>query len=563
MRRLGTFVPFVLFACQPAPAGPTLCPDFIGVGECSMTTARWCGPMDEGNPPSTLDCSTQGGACMMAGDFGAWCAVPEGHTCAAPDQTHASYYACGDHNGASPQLACDLDKGCVQSSNATCDPTMAAPYCDLDKLIVDCTPWGQPVQRQCKELGATGCAAGKCVGVPMGGDCSPQVGCADALTCNAMTHKCDFEEAPHPAVAQVVSNGGHVLAHPRVMTISWATDPRGPILDQLAQELTQTSYWATTTSEYGVGPLTVATPVHLTDAIPMTYTDDEFTKLIAQNTSGTSPPWGPPDRSTIYIIAIPPEVTFDDHGEKCCSTFGGYHSETIVNGVSVPYAIACACAGFNGKETTDVTDLTVGASHELIEAATDPYTNTNPAFIGADDDHMIWTMLTMSGEVGDMCELNSDANIIPAGGQLMVQRTWSNKAAAAGQNPCVPSTGTYYGTEPVLPDTASLPDYFGNVTKTKVVKIAKYDTATIDLPIFTSDISGPVNVIVYDGLYYYYGDNKLLDLKLDRSVGNNGDVLKLSITPNGFDTQLKASVFVVEAHWEGGMSMAMGVVAPP
>jgi hypothetical protein len=560
MRRLATFISFLLFACQPAPTGPTLCPDFIGVGECSMTTARWCGPMDEGNPPTSLDCSTQGGACMMAGDFGAWCAVPEGHACAASDQTHANYYACGDHNGPSASLACDLDKGCIQSS-AVCNSTMTAPYCDLDKLIVDCTPWGQPVQRQCKELGATGCAAGKCVGVPMGGACDAQLGCADALTCNAMTHKCDFEEAPHPAVAQVVSGGGHVLAHPRVMTISWSTDPRGPILDQLAQELTQTSYWAATTSEYGVGPLTVATPVHLTDAIPMMYTDTEFTNLIVQNTTGTNPPWGPPDTNTIYIIAIPPEVTFDDQGAQCCGAYGGYHSETRVNGVRVPYAIACACAGFNGKETTDVTDLTVSASHELIEAATDPYVMSQPAFSGADDDHAVWTLIT-SGEVGDMCEFNTDANIIPADGQLMVQRTWSNLAAAAGQNPCVPSTGTYYGVEPVLPDTGSLPG-FGGATKTKVVKIAKDTTGTIDLPLFTSNISGPFNVIVYDGIYQYFGGDKLLQMKLDRSTGNNGDVLKLSITPTGFDSQLKADVFIVEAHWQGGMSMAMGLVMPP
>jgi hypothetical protein len=161
-----------------------------------------------------------------------------------------------------------------------------------------------------------------------------------------------------------------------------------------------------------------------------------------------------------------------------------------------------------------------------------------------------------------MCEFNTDAEIIPADGQLTVQRTWSNKAAAAGQNPCVPATGTYYGTEPVLNDSVTL-SFFGGSSKTRGVKIAKNTTGTVDLPLFASGISGPFTVVAYDGIYNYFGGDKTLELKLDRNTGNNGDVLKLSITPTAFDPDLKAGIFVVEAHWQGGMSLAMGMVAPP
>ena len=40
-------------------------------------------------------------------------------------------------------------------------------------------------------------------------------------------------------------------------------------------------------------------------------------------------------------------------------------------------------------------------SHELVEAATDPFPASDPAFYGADQANLVWT-LTTGGEVADM-----------------------------------------------------------------------------------------------------------------------------------------------------------------
>jgi hypothetical protein len=550
---------FAVSCGQPQPSG--ICPQFKAGGECSETTAKWCDATTDGLPPATLDCSSVGGTCAFNAELGAWCAVPMGAPCVAQNQTRAQYYYCGDKNGAVSGAACDIDKGCVEST-AVCDKNMTAAYCDLDKLVVACTPWGQPVQRQCKDLGAVGCAEGACVGVPMGGDCGPQLNCVYGLTCNAMTNKCDFEPGYHPAAPQVVTKHGPTLAHPKVMTISFASDPRGMILDSFVQELSTTTYWGITTSEYGVGPLVPRTPVHLPDPIPMTWSDTDVNNLIAANTTGANPAWGQGDPNTIYLFLVPPNVPFGDPQQgECCNAFDGYHSEAYSGNITVPYAIACACAGFDGTKTTDVDNMTVGASHELVEAATDPYPFTRPAYTGADTDHYAWTILT-EGEVGDMCEFNPDMGVIPSDGTFLVQRTWSNAAAAAGLNPCVPAPAAYASASPVLPDVGML-RWTSNVT-TRVVKIAVGQTGVVELPVFTSAPMSAVKVKVYDGLYYYYGGEQNLMMTLDRSTANNGDSLKLSITPSAFDVDLKADIFVVETDFgNGNTSLAFGVVEPP
>ena len=166
----------------------------------AVALALACNPavMPPPDPCASVDCTGSGGVCSEGGPLDAWCAVQSGKTCVAPSGSQQPYYYCGDRHGPSPGMACDVDKGCITSS-AVCVSGMTNSYCDLDTLVVTCTPWGQPVTRDCKALGATTCAQGACVGVAAGGACGPQLGCAAGLTCNGATLTCDFEEALHPA----------------------------------------------------------------------------------------------------------------------------------------------------------------------------------------------------------------------------------------------------------------------------------------------------------------------------------------------------------------------------
>jgi hypothetical protein len=83
--------------------------------------------------------------------------------------------------------------------------------------------------------------------------------------------------------------------------------------------------------------------------------------------------------------------------------------------------------------TLGVDEVTTTAAHELIESATDPY---EPA---ADEGWYVdqalpdpWYLI--AGEVADLC----DGEDLIKSGSFTVQRSYSNTAAAAGKNPCVP-----------------------------------------------------------------------------------------------------------------------------
>ena len=147
-------------------------------------------------------------------------------------------------------------------------------------------------------------------------------------------------------------------------------------------------------------------------------------------------------------------------------------------------------------------------SHELDEAATNPFVNSQPAFGQVDDPHTIWDIGTFGGEVADMCQNNSDSNYTPPGSTYMVQRSWSNAAAKAGTNPCVPvpATGPYFNSYPTLPDmvtlTAGSPS--GGPITTEGVKIPVGQSRTIDVVLHSeAATSGPWTVAVQDLSQYY------------------------------------------------------------
>ena len=250
---------------------------------------------------------------------------------------------------------------------------------------------------------------------------------------------------------QVVTLGGPVLTNPKVLPILYSTDPGASDVVAFLQELASTSYWGETTSEYGVGPLTVLPPVTLTTPPPTTITDAALEASLANNTSGPSPSWGAADPNTIYLFVLPTGLIEKDAEGACCTDYDGYHYEASAGGVSVPYAISCACPMFDGPGVTDLQERTVDMSHELVEAATDPFPDSAPAYTQEDDADIVWTLVT-DGEVADMCEFNDDANIIPPGSTYMVQRTWSNLAAQQFDNPCVPvvTTTPYLNSFPQL-----------------------------------------------------------------------------------------------------------------
>jgi hypothetical protein len=353
-----------------------------------------------------------------------------------------------------------------------------------------------------------------------------------------------FQPASHPKLPQVVTLGGPVLTAPKVLPIAYASDSGTTDIKAFLQEFSSSAAWTAETSEYGVGKMTVLPPVTVSGTAPSKISDSMLQQMIGTNTSG-SKPWGTLDAKTIYLFVLPEGTNESDGSGSCCSEFDGYHSDAVVGSTVVPYAVACACPAFAGSQLTTLQGRTVAISHELVESATDPYPNRQPAYVQEDNDDIVWTLVT-DGEVADMCEFNDDANIIPAGATYMIQRSWSNAAAARGDNPCVPSVTTtpYLNSFPMLSrisDDALQP---GLATLGLNIPIGKKMTIPITLS-SAAATSGTWTVKAYDYDQAVAGTTAGLALSLDKSTGRNGDTLQLTITPKVADPQIAGEAFLI------------------
>jgi hypothetical protein len=330
-----------------------------------------------------------------------------------------------------------------------------------------------------------------------------------------------FVPAAHPPAPVVENLGGLVLAAPKVLPILYAWDSDLADIQAFLEEMTKTTYWGETTSEYGVGPLTMRSAVVLQADVPATQADLEA--LISANTTGAEPAWGEVDPSTIYLFVLPECKTFQG-----ADGFSGpsYHYETTVGAVSVAFAVSCP------NTVDDLTELqarTAGISHELIESATDPLEASNPAFHQEDPDDVFWTEAT-GGEVADMCEDVKGAFIVPDGGTYTVQRSWSNAASKARKNPCVPppANSLAFGASPARETVTWM--LAGMPTPTQGIVLPVGETRTIDVTMWSSaPMPGPWTVTPYDYSEFVGDGLPNLELTLDADTGKNGDVLKLTV----------------------------------
>jgi hypothetical protein len=349
----------------------------------------------------------------------------------------------------------------------------------------------------------------------------------------------DVYPAPHPVPPKVVSSGGPVMKAPKIYPVFFDGD--SPSATAAAKDLIDkigaSQFWADNTAEYGVGPATSAPPIVLSEMAPATIDDLSIQKWLADKLNADDPAFPKPDDNTLLAIYYPAgtQISFSGTQDVSCQSFGGYHFDIVLdaahNNQRVVYAVMPRCPGFLPK--TPVEDiLTAATSHELIEAATDPLPDLDPAFTTTDDDHYYWTFAVGVAEIGDMCALNLSAYVnVPELGHL-VQRAWSNKAAAAGHNPCVPQFPgeVYFNAAPVLPDELTI-NVGGQPVKVHGVQVPVGTSKTIEVDLFSdAKTKGPFKVSAYDYAALYGVGTPKLKFEFDKNTGVNGEKLNLTIT---------------------------------
>jgi hypothetical protein len=230
-----------------------------------------------------------------------------------------------------------------------------------------------------------------------------------------------------PAGAHLTYYGGPVISSVKIYTVFWGSSvPNQSDLNQFYTDITKSAYFdwlseyntpSQTIGEGSFGGSVVDTSPpsgNVTDA----QIQSEITKLI---NAGKLPA---NDANNLYMVHFPAGVTITmADGSQSCVVFCAYHGTYTLNGKDVFYGVmpdlSGGCAGGCGTNPTKLQNQTEVASHEMIEATTDPavgLATTNGPPLG-------WYDQT-NGEIGDIC--NGQAGQV---GNWTVQKEFSNAAS--------------------------------------------------------------------------------------------------------------------------------------
>jgi hypothetical protein len=304
------------------------------------------------------------------------------------------------------------------------------------------------------------------------------------------------------------------------------------------------SWFSGAVSEYGIGALTVLPAIKMTDVAPTTDTDP------ASFLQGklSDPAFANVTPSTILAIFYPSTTPL---GGSCAAQkygFGGYHDSFRNGSNDQPYAVMAECANF-GPIVSALDMVTVAASHEIIEACTDPTPQSNPAYVGLDNSGAGFAMSALlqgNAENGDMCAINDGFGRGDASYPFLLSRGWSNKAATAGNmDPCEPDIRPgqpFVGAYPTMPDTVSIQGASG-----PGVVIPVGQSKTVDVGLFTFEPTPDFTVVARQAIEV---NPPTLTFAWDKTTGNNGDTLHLTITSvsqgkGGYET------FAIQAYLPG------------
>jgi hypothetical protein len=301
----------------------------------------------------------------------------------------------------------------------------------------------------------------------------------------------------------------------------------------------------------------------VSDAVQATVTDGGVAEGGASDAGAPDPTWPPAtvgangQAQTIYALYIPPSTAVTDPGTgtSFCSLGGfGYHDEVFAGSVGVAFAVTLQCPSVTVAANEET------AAHELVEAATDPYVeSTDLGYVHFDADHVAWDLYTQfNDELADACQNWQDSYEQESGSfPYWVQRSWSNTAAVAGHDPCVPAAaGAYHGMT-LFPSqestvTVNAVALGGAMTSTHGFKATVGQPLTFQVGYF-SDASAAPWTISYDFPADLYTDmggplgNGKAKVTIDQTSGQNGDKANVTLTVS---TKGGAGFHVMAITWD-------------
>jgi hypothetical protein len=239
-------------------------------------------------------------------------------------------------------------------------------------------------------------------------------------------HSADKVSSSAPAGAHLTFFGGPVLKNVSVHPVFWNSSTqfqsntnafyKGVTASRLYDMLAQYSAIGRGTGVNGI--LDNRATASVTDAALHT----ELNRLF---TAGSLPL---PNANNYYPIHFPAGMTITaPDGSRSCVQFCAYHGTYVRNGVNVNYGVmpdqGGGCAGGCGNNAQRVNNMFSVASHELVEATTDPAVGLATVF----GPPLAWYDRTF-GEIGDICNAQQGTTVGGDGVTYVVQTEFSNSA---------------------------------------------------------------------------------------------------------------------------------------
>jgi len=356
-----------------------------------------------------------------------------------------------------------------------------------------------------------------------------------------------------PDVPTITNHDGSVLSSAKIVTIVWTADPNYKTYESFSDAIGTSDFWKAATSEYGAGPARSGGHVEIATTPPASFdtstANDEIDAFIVKGVKGApANGWPVPDDQTLYVLYIPEATAILDQGVDACAQNVGYHTET--QGVAAhPHVVYGVVAEkCHDAMTTVVDNATETAAHEIVEAATDPHTDTDLAWTGFDVDHYVWELFQeRQDENADACEFFPDSYYKDAQLGASMQRIWSNQSALAGKNPCVPEDRAtpYFNVTPLAQEFITTTGTTGKLRRSKGFQVPVGSTKTIDVGFFSDAPTDAWTLTAKEGDGFTAPVAPHLTLAVDKGTGNNGDVAHVAVTVTSTPTKGNQIIFTL------------------
>ncbi len=314
------------------------------------------------------------------------------------------------------------------------------------------------------------------------------------------------------------------IAAPVVVPVYFAGETERDTIDTSLAKWIASPYFAASVREYGVARGSLGSSIALGESAAPAWTLADIDAWLAAKLDGTHPELGPVDATTlaskVFVLFYPSSsVVRLPSGATSCDDFPAAHfGVTLPSGATVTYAIIPRCPAAPG--TTALETLTASTTSQIVSAITNPIsssTSTEHGWAGFDAEHAAFALIG-GGEVGTACA--SYKPITPPDLGVAIARTWSNAAAAAYEEPCLPARDAqpYFAAAPVVSDQVHL-----HGAPVAGVKVPLGATVKVPLDLFSAAPTSGAWTVNVTGIASGF------HASVEPGTGANGDVLEVSI----------------------------------